>query len=66
MWGDVIICGCETLYSVSDVKHIVSAKQYIQSVWYHGNSGCKKEVQWLWLYKYSEYVIVYNEYDVKI
>ena len=30
MWGDVINCGCDTLYSVSDVKHIVSAMSYIQ------------------------------------
>ena len=32
MWDDVIKCGCETLYSVSDVKHIVSAMPYIQNV----------------------------------
>ena len=30
MWGDVINCGCDTLYRVTDVKHIVSAMSYIQ------------------------------------
>ena len=65
MWHDVQNCGCDTLYSVLDVIHIVGAMSYIQNVWYLGNSGCETQVQWLWLYKYSEYVIVYNEYDVE-
>ena len=30
MWGDVINCGCDTSYSISDVKHIVSAMSYIE------------------------------------
>ena len=63
MWGDVINCGCDTLYSGNDVKHIVSAMSYIQRVWYHGNCGCETQVQRLWWYKYSEYVVVYNGYD---
>ena len=31
-WRDVINCGCDTLYSVSDVLHIVGAMSYIKSV----------------------------------
>ena len=27
-WHDVINCGCDTLYSVSDVLHIVGAMSY--------------------------------------
>ena len=66
MWHDVINCGCDTLYIVSDVKHIVHAISYIQRVWYHGKCGCETQVQWLWWYKYSEYVVVYNGYDVNL
>ena len=66
MWSDVINCRCDTLYCVSDVIHIVGAMSYIQMVWYHGNGGCETQVQWLWWYKYSEYVVVYNGYDVNI
>ena len=29
-WHDVINCGCDTLYSVSDVLHIVGAMSYIK------------------------------------
>ena len=29
MWRDIINCGCDTLYSVSDLKHIVGARSYI-------------------------------------
>ena len=32
MWRDVINCGCETLYSVSDVLPIVGEMSYIKSV----------------------------------
>ena len=32
MWCDVINCGCDTLYSVSDVKDILVARSYIQRV----------------------------------
>ena len=66
MWHDVINCGNDSLYRVSDVKHIVGAMSCIQRVWYHGNSGCETQVQCLWWYKYSEYVVVYNGYDVDI
>ena len=66
MWREVINCGCDALYSVSNVKHIVGAMSYIQRVWYHGKCGCEKHVQWMWWYKYSEYFVVYNGYDVDI
>ena len=32
MWHDDINCGCENLYSVSEVKHILGAMSYIQRV----------------------------------
>ena len=32
MWREVINYGCDTLYSVSNVKHIVGAMSYIQRV----------------------------------
>ena len=32
MWRDVINGGCDILYRVSDVKHIVCAVSYIQMV----------------------------------
>ena len=66
MWHDAIKCGCDTFYSVSDVKHIVGAMSYIQKVLYHGKFGCETQVQWLRWNKYSEYVLVYNGYDVDI
>ena len=66
MWRNVINCGWDTLCSVSDVKHIVGAMSYIQRGWYHGKCWCVTHVQWLWWYKYSEYVVVYNGYDVDI
>ena len=32
MLGDVINCGCENLYSVPDLKHILGAMSYIHRV----------------------------------
>ena len=39
MWCDVIKCGCDALYSVYDVIHIVGMMSYIQSVWYYRKCG---------------------------
>ena len=39
---------------------------YIQGLWYHGKGGYETHIQWLWWYKYSEYVVEYNRYDVNI
>ena len=66
MWCDVINCGCDTLYSVSNIKHIVGAMLYIQRVWYHRKNECEIQVHWQWWKKYSEYVVEYNGYDVDI
>ena len=57
MWCVVLNCGCNILYSVSDVKHIVSAMSYIQRSDImelvgvrHRYSGCdgKNIVNMLW------------------
>ena len=66
MWRNVINGGCDTLYRVPVVKHIVCAVAYIQRVWYHGKCGCETLVQCLWWKKYSEYVVIYNGYDVDV
>ena len=53
MWRDVINSGCDNLYSVSDVLHIVGAMSYIKRVWYHWKSGWETQEQCLWWYKHS-------------
>ena len=58
MWCDIINCGCDSLYSIPDIKHIECAMSCIQTVWYHGKGGFETQVQWLWWKKYSEYVVV--------
>ena len=39
MWCDVIKYGCDALYRLSDIVHIVGVLSYLERVWYHWTSG---------------------------